>query len=341
MIAWIEKAAPTLILGFGLAAICRAEELPIPQIPPLDANLTSYDYPFEVRHRHFADQGQDLSMAYMVLAPNKPNGQTVVLFHGKNFSGAYWERTAKDLSTLGFRVIMPDQIGFGKSSKPTAYQYSFHALADQTRALLDDLKVEKAAMIGHSMGGMVATRFALMFPERSQKLILVNPIGLEDWKRKVPYQTIDAATAAELKKGPEQVKDYMQMAYFDGKWDPAYDSLLTIQAGWTIGPDRERMARVAALTSDMVMTQPVLYEFPDLKIPTLLIIGERDRTAIGKNLVSKEVAKTMGQYQELGIAAAKSIPGARLLAMPGIGHCPQVEAYDNYFKALSGFLSEE
>jgi pimeloyl-ACP methyl ester carboxylesterase len=341
MIAWVEKAISSLILGVGLATICGAEEVPLPEIPPLDAKLTGYEYPFEVKFRNFEDQGQALTMAYMDLAPKKPNGKTVVLFHGKNFSGAYWEKTAKDLSSEGYRVIMPDQIGFGKSSKPTSYQYSFHALAGHTRALLDELKVGQAALVGHSMGGMVAVRFALMFPNRSGKLVLVNPIGLEDWKRKVPYQTIDKATAAELKKGPDDVKDYMRKAYFDGQWKPAYDSLLTIQAGWTIGPDREQMAKVAALTSDMVMTQPVLYEFPDLKVPTLLIIGERDRTAIGRNLVSEEVAKTMGQYQELGKAAAKAIPGARLLAMPGIGHCPQVEVYDDYFRGLSGFLSDE
>jgi pimeloyl-ACP methyl ester carboxylesterase len=88
----------------------------------------------------------------------------------------------------------------------------------------------------------------------------------------------------------------------------------------------------------MVVTQPVLYEFPDLKVPTLLIIGERDRTAIGKNLVSKEIAATLGQYQDLGKAAAAVIPGAKLVALPGVGHAPQAEAFDDYFRALVDFL---
>ena len=233
---------------------------------------------------------------------------------------------------------MPDQIGFGKSSKPTDIQYSFQMLAAQTKALLDHLGVKQAEVVGHSMGGMVATRFALMFPAATEKLVMVNPIGLEDWKRKVPYQSIDAATAAEMKKGPQDVKDYMRTVYFDGKWKDEYDSLITIQAGWLLGPDKAKIARVTALTSDMVVTQPVLYEFPDLKVPTLLIIGERDRTAIGKNLVPKEVAATMGQYQELGKAAAKAIPGAKLVALPGIGHAPQVEAFEDYLKALVDFL---
>lgn len=309
------------------------------KFPALDAGLTDFRYPFEVQELSLQEQGHELKMAFMDVKPSATaNGRSVLLLHGKNFSGAYWERTAKELAGRGFRVVIPDQIGFGKSSKPTDIQYSFHMMAAHAKALLDHLDIGKAVVVGHSMGGMVGTRFALMYPATTEKLVLVNPIGLEDWKRKVPYQSIDAATAAELKKGPASVKDYMQSVYFDGKWKDEYDPLLAIQVGWMKGPDKEKMARVTAITSDMVMTQPVLYEFPDVKAPTLLIIGERDRTAIGKNLVSKEVAATMGQYQELGKAAAAAIPGARLVTLPGIGHAPQAEAFDDYLHALVEFL---
>jgi pimeloyl-ACP methyl ester carboxylesterase len=308
-------------------------------IKPLDAMLTDFAYPHEVKFREFTDQAQPLKMAYMDVRPEKANGESVVLFHGKNFSGAYWEPTIGALLKVGYRVVVPDQIGFGKSSKPTAYQYSFHAYAAQTKALLDELKVGKVSVIGHSMGGMVAVRFALMFPGETEKLVLVNPLGLEDWKRKVPYQSIDQAAAAEEKKDAAAVREYFSKSYFDGKWQPAYEPLIAIQAGWLAGPDRAKMARISALTSDMVITQPVLYEFPDLKVPTLLIIGDRDRTAIGKNLATPEVAATLGQYQILGKQAAEAIPGAKLVVMPGLGHLPQYEDFDGYWKALDGFLS--
>ena len=260
-------------LAGGIAA---GEALPV---KPLDALLSDYDYPHEVKYLGFKDQGQELKMAYMDVRPGKEDGRAVLLLHGKNFSGAYWENTISAFTREGCRVIVPDQIGFGKSSKPTGYQYSFHAFASQTKALLDELKIGKVAVVGHSMGGMVATRFALMFPQATEKLVLVNPIGLEDWKRNVPYRTIDQNTEAEAKKKPEDVRGYMTKSYFDGKWKPEYAPLIEIQAGWLAGPDKERMARISALTSDMVMTQPVLYEVPDLKVPTLLIIGDRDRTA--------------------------------------------------------------
>jgi pimeloyl-ACP methyl ester carboxylesterase len=324
---------------FPILPLARAQDAALEKIPALDAMLADFTYPFNVEKLPVTEQGHSLSMAYMdVKPPAAEAGKTVLLLHGKNFSGAYWERTAKDLAARGFRVVIPDQIGFGKSSKPTDIQYSFQMMAAHTKALLDHLGVKQAHVIGHSMGGMVATRFALMFPDVTEKLVLVNPIGLEDWKRTVPYQSIDTATAAEMKKTPQDVKDYMRNVYFDGKWKEEYDSLLTVQAGWLKGSDKAALARVTAVTSDMVVTQPVLYEFPDIKEPTLLVIGERDRTAIGKNLVPKEVAATMGQYQQLGKTAAAAIPGAKLVALPGVGHMPQVEAYDEYLKALVDFL---
>jgi pimeloyl-ACP methyl ester carboxylesterase len=328
-----------LVCAWLGSPLARGQDAGLEKIPALDAKLTGFAYPFEVKELPVTEQGKTLTMAYMDLKPEgAANGKTALLLHGKNFSGAYWERTAKELAARGFRVVMPDQMGFGKSSKPTDIQYSFQMMAAQTKALLDHLKVEKAEVVGHSMGGMVATRFALMYPAVTEKLVLVNPIGLEDWKRKIPYQSIDAATAAEMKKGPKDVKEYVRTVYFDGKWKDEYDPLIEIQAGWLKGPDKEVMARVSAMTSEMVITQPVLYEFPDVKAPTLLIIGERDRTAIWKNLVSKEVAATMGQYQDLGKAAVQAIPGAKLVALPGVGHAPQVEAFEEYLKALEDFL---
>src|ERR1700679_384275 len=76
--------------------------------------LENFQYPFPVHIFKFSSQQQNLEMAYMDVQPTKANGQTVVLLHGKNFSGAYWEQTAAALSQSGYRVIIPDQIGFGK-----------------------------------------------------------------------------------------------------------------------------------------------------------------------------------------------------------------------------------
>jgi len=315
------------------------EAAPAGEPSRFDARLSLYEYPFEVRTRTFEAQRQRLSMAYMDVRPAAPNGDVVLLLHGKNFSGAYWEATARDLVSRGYRVVMPDQIGFGKSSKPTGYQYSFAAMAAQTRALLDDLEVGSAAVIGHSMGGMLATRFALMFPERTSRLVPVNPIGLEDWQTVVPYAPVEELYVGELDKTPDGVRAYMRESYFDGAWRPEYDALAALQMGWTQSPDKEVLAYVAALTADMIFTQPVVHDFGRLAVPTLLVIGTRDRTALGKGRVSDEVRATLGRYDRLGRAARAAIPGAQLIELEGVGHVPQVEAYDAYLAALTDFLN--
>jgi pimeloyl-ACP methyl ester carboxylesterase len=160
--------------------------------PAYGPELQGFNYPAPVHQFDFTSQGEALHMAYMDVAPDHPNGRTVVLLHGKNFCAATWEGSIERLKSAGYRVIAPDQIGFCKSSKPQRYQFSFQQLARNTHALLESLGVSKATIIGHSTGGMLAVRYALMYPDATEQLVLVNPIGLEDWKAKgVPSLSVD------------------------------------------------------------------------------------------------------------------------------------------------------
>jgi len=128
----------------------------------------------------------------------------VVLLHGKNFCAATWAHGIASLNRAGFRVIAPDPIGFCKSSKPAAYQFSLGQLAADTQALLASLGVQRYVLIGHSMGGMLAIRLALNAPDSLERLVLVNPIGREDWRAAgVPALSIDALYAKELKATAE------------------------------------------------------------------------------------------------------------------------------------------
>jgi pimeloyl-ACP methyl ester carboxylesterase len=308
--------------------------------PAYDAELTNFSYPRAVQFFKLHSQKQDLQMAYELAEPEHANGKTVLLLHGKNFSAAYWETTIQVLLEKGYRVLAPDQIGFGKSSKPENYQFTFQQLAQNTKALLDSLQIQKINVVGHSMGGMLAARFALMFPTVTEKLILVNPIGLEDWKLVVPYLPIDQLYAAELKQTPDSLRDYQKQVYFHGEWKPEYESLVDILAGWTRHLDYPRVAWNNALTTDMIFTQPVVNELSRIKNKTLLIIGQLDHTAIGKQWASPEVAKTLGNYVVLGKKAAKAIKGSKLVEIKEAGHVPQIEKFDEYIEALQDFLAK-
>lgn len=309
--------------------------------PVLDIMLNDYQYPYTVEYLNLQSQGEKVKMAYMDVAPQKPNGRTIMLFHGKNFNGAYWKTTIQALHIAGYRVIVPDQIGFGKSSKPTDYQFSFQQLAENTKSLLDKLGIDKIELLGHSMGGMLAIRFTLMYPETVKKLILENPIGLEDWKLVTPYISIDKNFQTELKADYASVKKYQSEFYYDNKWKPEYDEWVYLLTGWTRAQDYPKVALVNAKTSEMIFTQPVVYEFHYINTPTLLIIGTRDRTAIGKaNVKDPNIAAKMGLYQHLGKETQQKIKGSKLVELDNVGHLPHIEAFDRFIQPLISFLKD-
>jgi len=303
---------------------------------PLGIALEGYPYPFPVHLLPLTVQGQDVRLAYMDVAPSRaPNGRTVLLLHGKNFFGAYWEGTIRALTQAGFRVVVPDQLGFGKSSKPDLH-YSFELLASTTRHLLETLKVEKVSVVGHSMGGMLAVRFALMYPEATERLLLENPIGLEDYREKVPYQTIEQQYQGALGQTEESLRKFIG-SYFV-TWRPDYEPLVMAQYRWTLSAEYPRYALASALTYQMIYTQPVVQDLPRLRLPTLLVIGQSDRTFVGRGSVPNEVAATLGRYPELGRRTAAAIPGSKLVEIPACGHIPHLEAPARFHETLLDFL---
>ncbi|MFC0694896.1 alpha/beta fold hydrolase [Paraburkholderia humisilvae] len=303
--------------------------------PAYGPELEGFDYPYPVRQFMFTSQGEPLHMAYMDIAPAHPNGRTAVLLHGKNFCGATWVETIHRLSDAGYRVIAPDQIGFCKSSKPERYQFTFQQLARNTHALLESLGVERATLIGHSTGGMLAIRYALMYPDATQQLVLVDPIGLEDWKAKgVPSLSVDQWYARELKTTADSIRRYEQATYYAGQWNDAYEPWVQMLAGMYRGPGKQLVAWNSALLYDMIYTQPVYYELSLLKVPTLLMIGDKDNTAIGKDAAPPDVRAKLGHYPELGKAAARAIPHATLIEFPTLGHAPQLQDPQAFHKAL-------
>ncbi|MBV7538360.1 alpha/beta hydrolase [Duganella sp. sic0402] len=320
-------AAATLLITSGAASAAT-----------YGPRLEGFSYPHPVQQYRFESQGRALEMAYMDVPPAAnaaANGKTAVLLHGKNFCGATWEQTITELSKAGYRVVAPDQIGFCASSKPEHYQYTFQQLAANTHGLLKQLGVQQAILVGHSTGGMLATRYALMYPDAVARLVMVNPIGLEDWKALgVPSLSVDQWYARELKLSADSVRAYERATYYGGNWKPEYEKWVDMLAGLNNGPGKKVVAWNSALIYDMIFTQPVVYEFPLLKVPTTLLIGDADTTAIGKDVAPPEVKAKIGKYAVLGKQAARQIPNARLVEFKGMGHAPQMEDPAAFHRAL-------
>lgn len=301
--------------------------------------LEGYEYPCKVEFFPLTIEGQDLRMAYMDVPPHgDPNGKTVVLLHGKNFFGSYWKDTIHFLTQRGFRVIVPDQIGFGKSSKPNIH-YSFHLMAANTRKLIDSLGINQVVVVGHSMGGMLATRFTLMYPETVSRLVLEDPIGLEDYRKFVPYASLEDLYRAEMNATEESIRNYHKSYYV--RWKPEYDVYVMAAARMKKSAEYPRLAMSSALTYQMIYEQPVCHEFADIKTKTLLVIGEADRTVVGKARVEKELLPKVGQYPELGRKTAGLIPGSTLIEVPDVGHIPHLEAAEFFNQELVKFVNSD
>jgi len=292
-------------------------------------------YPYPVKMLSLNIEQQEVKMAYMDVSAGKPNGKSVLLLHGKNFNGYYWKDVITFLTNEGYRVIVPDQVGWGQSDKPNIH-YSFHLLAANTKKLLDTLGISKVMVVGHSMGGMLATRFALMYPKAVEKLVYENPIGLEDYKTFVPYHSTDVQYNNELKASFESLKKYQQSYY--PVWKPEYEQYVTAQYEALQIPDFKQATWASALTYQMIYEQPVLYEFKNVTAPTLIIIGQEDRTVVGKNLLSKEEAAKHGAYPQLGRWLKGQIKNSKLVELPGVDHIPHVQSLENFKKEVLTFL---
>lgn len=293
-------------------------------------------YPYASQQIDLIIEGKTVHMSYMDIAPNDAGAsKTILLLHGKNFNGYYWHLLIPYLVENGYRVIIPDQVGWGKSDRPNLH-YSFHMLAHNTRLLLEKLGVSQTVLLGHSMGGMLATRFALMYPKMVQKLILENPIGLEDYKNFVPYQTIDSLYVKEKSATYAGYKKYQESYY--PSWKSTYEQYVQSQAADLQRPDFDSVAFVNALTYQMIYEQPVCYEFSMVKVPTLLVIGQADRTIVGKNMLSNESKAIHGNYPSLGKATHQKIPGSVLKPMEAVGHIPHVQDTKAFWETIREWL---
>jgi pimeloyl-ACP methyl ester carboxylesterase len=194
-------------------------------------------------------------------------------------------------------------------------------------------------VLGHSMGGMLATRFSLMYPDIVQQLFLEDPIGLEDYRTFVPYNSAEQDYQTELKTTYASVKKYYQDSYFV-TWKPEYEYLVKIGSGVNASADFPRWAKVAALTYEMIYEQPVCYEFSQLKVPTVLFIGQEDNTIVGKALLSDAEKARHGRYKELGPETKKKIPGCQLVAFENCKHIPHIEVADAFMKSLIDHISQ-
>jgi pimeloyl-ACP methyl ester carboxylesterase len=288
-------------------------------------------YPFPTSYLPLTLYGQDVRIAYMDVAPaGTANGHTVMLFHGNNFAGFYFGNVIEALRKDGFRVIVPDQIGYGRSSKPII-PYNFNDMARNSRAILQSLKIDKAMIVGHSMGGMLAARFATQYPAVTERLVLYNPIGLTDGRYDRPAGSIDDSYKTTLATTYQGIRASIMryVAHNEAAWTPEFETYTRVRYAWTLSADWPRLAMVQTLINNVQYQDPVVYDWAHIQAPTL-VFGGADDMLPGSSKVFQERMKYI----------ADTIPNgkARLHLLPGLGHVPHMEAPGKTLPPLVEFL---
>ena len=311
-----------LAAGWSPTAFAQAPATPPPGWGAVSINLEEIPYPYPVQFLHRNLYGQDVRIAYMDVAPvGNANGQTVVLLHGSSYYGWYWEHSIKALSQAGFRVITIDRLGWGRSSKPIIpYDVSLHS--SNTKAILDSLGISRAAIVGHSLGGRMASSFAYIYPEMVSHLVMVNPIALGDTDRGrafrepgwgEPNPDLQTVYANNLRQEQNRVVE----------WKPEFLEHVRIRYGHSLSGEYHRLNLVRSMNSNLT-AEPVDAFWPKIQAPALLIGGAQD----GPN------------YPEAARRAAELLPNGRLHLFPNAGHNPHLDIPGDLNRELIAFIGD-
>jgi pimeloyl-ACP methyl ester carboxylesterase len=322
-------AAPVAAQGRGVLP-----PVPTPtDVKPGSITCDECPYPYPSRYLDIRVYSQDVRISYMDERPRgTPNGRTVVLLHGNNFGGFYFKSIIDALTAEGFRVIVPDQIGYGRSSKPIV-SYNFNSQARNTWLILQSQKIDKVMVVGHSMGGMLAARFATQYPKAVERLVLYNPIGLIDGRYERPMTPVDDSYQETLKSDYQSIRANLgrYVAHNPKAWNQEFETYTRIRYSWTLSADWPRLAMVQALVGQMLYADPVVYDWAHIQVPTLAFGGAED-----------VLPGTPQLFQERMHVLASSVPNGkgRVLLLPGLGHVPHLEAPDRVLPPLVSFLKE-
>jgi len=292
--------------------------------------MEEIEYPHPEDFLDLRVYGENARIAYMDVAPvSAANGQTVVLLHGGSYYSLYWGTQIEALTEAGFRVIATDRLGWGKSSKALVpYSWSLHAA--NIASVLDHLGIDQAAtvghsMVGHSMGGIEATRFAYLYPDRTTHLVMVNPVGLTDNRYGRGFQP----ASMEVNVEPDLQVAYECDVNTDlrrySEWRPEYLEHIRIRQGMRLSPEWPRLVLVGQLGGNLRGMHSMVDDWPHVSTKSLMLGGEDDGPSFPADM-----------YR-----AAETLQNAELVLFPGIGPNPREEVPDLTNAELIRFLSSD
>jgi pimeloyl-ACP methyl ester carboxylesterase len=257
------------------------------------------------------------------------SGPNVVLIHGMINSSRHWEQVASRLAG-SYRVIAPDLIGHGDAATPRG-DYSLGAHAAAIRDLLTTIGVERATIVGHSLGGGVAMQFFYQFPQRTERLVLISSGGLGDDVSPLLRGAALPGSAALLRLATRpRIVSALAQAGTRLRARGNATGVYLLAVARALGPLQEPGSRRAFLQTlravidvqgQKVSARDRLYLLGEM--PTLIVWGQRDRTI----------------PLEHGLEAERSVPNCRFETLPRAAHFPNLEDPEGLASVLGDFLA--
>ena len=256
-------------------------------------------------------------------------GPVILLIHGITSGSATWER-AINLLAREHTVIAPDLLGHGESAKPRG-DYSLGAFAAGLRDLLAALDMERATVVGHSLGGGVAMQLAYQFPERIERLVLVASGGLG---REVSF----ILRAASL-PGSELV-----IPLITARWMAAAGNFVggvLDRLGLELGADLEGMSRGYASLTEPEARRAFVHTVRAVIDPWGQRVSARDRLYLAGGMPTLIVWGARDRIIPVrhGLAAHEAMPGSRLEILERGGHFPHNDEPVWFCDVVSSFMA--
>ncbi|MBB6609739.1 alpha/beta hydrolase [Pontibacter sp. Tf4] len=320
----------TIVLaGFGLL-LCLHAQCQAPAATSA-APATTTDAVFENLNYKYPVKKLKLANGTTIAYTDQGKGpETLIFIHGLGSYLPAWDKNIGELSR-NYRTIALDLPGYGKSSKENV-QVGMAAYAQAVLALMDELKIKQAVLVGHSMGGQIAITAALQAPERVKKLVLAAPAGLETFTEPQKQLFKATVTPESVQKTPdEKAVANIKVNFYQMPADAQFmidDRLKMAQSA-----DFGNYSKAVAASVAAMVDEPVYDKLPQLQAPTLIVFGEQDALIPNKylnpNLTTQAVANT----------GKEKIKNSQVVLLPQAGHFVQYEQADAFNKAVREFLN--
>jgi len=253
---------------------------------------------------------------------------TILLLHGLGSNAGFWRYNIRELAKK-YRVIAIDLPGYGKSQKGD-YPYSMTFFSDEIKKVIDQLNINKFDLVGHSMGGQIAITFALKYPNKIHKLILISPAGIESFNKTqsnilTNFLTVDAIKSLDEKGIEYNIKNNFY------EWKSKFNWLIKERIELKNSIDFDGYANAVVKSVKGMLYEPISKKLKNLSVPTLIIFGTNDNLIPNKffhNLKPAEIFK-------IGL---QQIKDCKLQPVKNTGHLVYIEKANEVNKILLNYL---